>query len=301
MVVFHSVHAARRYVRETRGSGTQKILVQLHAPVDVATEEVGFMVDVYGPGQVLERLRRSTQDVELDTYKQVDGLVVPCIEAIDDYFLDVESHRKVLLTLPIFEVPSGAIPLRQTVPASAIRASMGVGAGQFLVAFFGRYHRHKGFDIFTKLAVAAGLRQPGRFRFFSAGLGPIAPPRAAGYQDLGWVSDRLGDYIGAADCVVAPNRHTFFDLAVLEAMSLGKLVITSATGGNKWLARLTEGIILVNEHEPEAYLSRLLQLEHRELAKHLGEANRRAYELHFSPAPFASRHVRFAAAALANC
>jgi glycosyltransferase involved in cell wall biosynthesis len=38
----------------------------------------------------------------------------------------------------------------------------------------------------------------------------------------------------ASDLIVAPNRDTYFDIGIIQALSLDKPILTTDTGGNSW-------------------------------------------------------------------
>ena len=57
--------------------------------------------------------------------------------------------------------------------------------------------------------------------------------------------------MNAVDVVVIPNRNTYFDLVILEALSYGKIVITSNTGGNLSIASDTKALILFDNTETD--------------------------------------------------
>ncbi len=60
--------------------------------------------------------------------------------------------------------------------------------------------------------------------------------------EIGWTNDP-GSLISASDVFVVPNRKAYFDLAILEALSLGSIIITSNTGGSSEIIKTTPGVI----------------------------------------------------------
>ena len=51
--------------------------------------------------------------------------------------------------------------------------------------------------------------------------------------EVGWTNDPHS-LIAASDVFVLPNHETYFDLILLEVLSLGVPVVMSRTGGNKF-------------------------------------------------------------------
>ena len=64
--------------------------------------------------------------------------------------------------------------------------------------------------------------------------------------EVGWTDDPYS-IINASDVFLLPNKETYFDLILLEVLSLGKIVIASKTGGNKYFERFkNSGILFEN-------------------------------------------------------
>lgn len=51
---------------------------------------------------------------------------------------------------------------------------------------------------------------------------------------MGWVTN-VRELIATVDWVVVPNRVCYFDLIILEALSLNKNVLTTRVGGSRYL------------------------------------------------------------------
>lgn len=295
IVVFHDPRHARWYLRVARRP--QRIFVMPHTPVDVATEEVAHLEVQFGPDPLWEGVTRLLRRLELRTYAQATGVIVPCAEAVDEYFAGSRALREAFQRLRLIPLPSGAPVVPVATMAEAVRRRLGIGDDQVAVGFFGRYHEHKGFDVFGRMAeLATG---DGRFVFLSAGAGYLRGPSSPNYRDLGWLAQEYGSHLAAVDVVVSPNRATYFDLGTLEAMALAKPVMTSPTGGNRYLARLSEGVILVDPSDPEHYLARLRETGRARLRR-LGARNRQVYDAHFTLEAFGGRHRAFAERLLAG-
>ena len=66
--------------------------------------------------------------------------------------------------------------------------------------------------------------------------------------------------MNASDVVVIPNRNTYFDLVILEALSLGKIVITSNTGGNIDIAKDTEALVLFDNKKENSLFEAIVSI-----------------------------------------
>lgn len=52
------------------------------------------------------------------------------------------------------------------------------------------------------------------------------------------------DVITVSDCFILPNRQTYFDLVLLEVLSMGCPIFATKTGGNKAVFKRTRAIML---------------------------------------------------------
>lgn len=282
-VVFHDVRMAAAYTRTCEVPG-QRVFVMPHSPADYTTE---FLMNVGCNELRMPGLGRVLGEWEMRAYERCTGLVVPCLEALDGYFCASPLLRSRLGRLQKHPIPTGAPALRPRLTRDQARRTLGVSESTCLVGFVGRYHWHKGFDIYLE-TVSHNI--PG-VTFISAGNGPIAPlPDTESYRNLGWRSVDIADVMNALDVLVVPNRVTYLDLVILEAFSLGKAVVSTRTGGNKWLATKTPGLVLVDEISSSG-LAKALRSKSRDSWIRLGRFNEEAYSKMFTMEHMIQRYV----------
>lgn len=89
--------------------------------------------------------------------------------------------------------------------------------------------------------------------------------------------------IAVADVLVCASRDETMPIAILEAMSLGKTIVTTDVGGITEWVRDEVNALIVRPEDPSA-LSRALQrcIAEPELRKSLGQSARRTFEQNFS-------------------
>jgi glycosyltransferase involved in cell wall biosynthesis len=152
----------------------------------------------------------------------------------------------------------------------------------------------KGQDIFAKALAQLGpeIQQAAHFeiagRILDPDFWPAVGPIADGIKNLS-ITGALSHAeaiakLGAADVVVSPSRDEAMPtVTILEAMSLGKAIITTTVGGA--LEAFTEGrnALLVRPEAPEALATAIRRLiEDSTLVRELGDNARRTYEENFT-------------------
>ena len=186
---------------------------------------------------------------EFDRYafKRADYVIFPCEGAQEPYFHTWDEYKDLINENKIRYVPTGIPQAKAAKSRSEIRAALGIAEDQFVVSYVGRHIPVKGYDrlisIFGKTdditVVCCGDN------------GAITPPDSKNWIEIGWTSDPFS-YVAASDLFVLPNRETYFDLALLEVLSLGKRSLISANGGNREFSGMEECGIYLFESDDEA-------------------------------------------------
>jgi glycosyltransferase involved in cell wall biosynthesis len=131
----------------------------------------------------------------------------------------------------------------------AARATLGIGAAEPVVGFFGRLTREKGADL--ALAAIARLREAGfPARLIVAGDGPERAlfSRLAGSETL-YLGERadVPDLMAACDAVLVPSRAEGQSVVALEAYAAGRPIVATRVGGLAALAAAGGGLLVPPE------------------------------------------------------
>lgn len=294
VLIFHDYRLAMAYMSKIGRQQGQRILVMPHGPTDLSSEWLENWRSEVGASHVMSMFHRIMGKKEFETLLRCDGLVVPCRNSLDAYFEYLPAKRSLLYSQKIYKIPSGVSPLTNKRGRAEVFARWQIPVDAKVVGFFGRRHIHKGFDLFCRIAEIASQRGYQDLFFVTAGIGPLpSPTYLSNWRDLGYLDAELPDVVASVDLIVVPNRVSYFDLFVLEAMSLSKPLLISKVGGNICLH--SPGIFCIEKLCPEAMLSQIVELlsDHERLQR-AGEDNRTVYENIYSEKAFAFRWLNFA-------
>jgi glycosyltransferase involved in cell wall biosynthesis len=146
----------------------------------------------------------------------------------------------------------------------AVRASLGISPGDFVVGFSGRMSEEKAPDVFVEVARAcAGV--PG-LRFVMTGAGPWAERIEREASRVGPTLAYLGKvadveaYLGTYDLLLLPSRFDGRPLVVLEALAMGVPVVASRVGGLPELVEDGRNGFLCEPADAEGFARRVLEL-----------------------------------------
>ncbi len=167
-------------------------------------------------------------------FMKADYVIFPCVEAKEPYFstwskfkeIDkkIKSKYKYLLT--------GIQPCQATKSRIEILKENKIPEDAFVVSYVGRHNEIKGYGDLKELALKLWNDGINVYFLIAGREEPIKGLKDDRWIEVGWTKDPHS-YIAASDVFVLPNRETYFDLILLEVLSLGKRVLLSYTGGNK--------------------------------------------------------------------
>ena len=230
--------------------------------------------------------------IERDAFLHADFLLFPSKESMEPYFRTWEEFSSVIFGKKIIFAETGVAEKRcGEIERKQLEQKYGLSPdAKFRVCYLGRHNEIKGYDILIR---AAGiLRKTCPDIEFCIGGVPsgIVAPDFPQWRECGYVNP--AELFSVSDLFVLPNRQTYFDLVLLEALAAGIPVLASDTGGNKSVARHSSGVRLFVGDETGVGLSdgilRLAETKSDE-RRALGEANRRAYQKEYTEARFAQR------------
>lgn len=292
-LVFHSPLLLSLY-RKMYPEKKRIVALMQHTPTPFTFEDLeGLLSELSLSGHYDEfpRTKSWYLSIERGNFEYVDVVLVPCGQALEGYSQLWPEFRGVMSSKRIYELPSG-IPLPEiSQERDRILAELRFQDSDLVVGFFGRHHYHKGYDVFLEMADFVKVNSSDRIQFLTAGTGNIQTS-VSQVVDLGW-QEKVFDYMNACDIIVLPNRYAYFDLVALEAIALGKVVIASHIGGNKYLSEQLPGFFTADS--PADYCELLEDFAHdKGRLEKLGMQNQQAYWEKYSLEPFLKRHCVFA-------
>ncbi|WP_310829912.1 glycosyltransferase family 4 protein [Paenibacillus pedocola] len=232
------------------------------------------------------------EKLNVKAFSEADVLIFPCEEAMDPYFETWPLFEKIIKNKQIKYILTGTNELNYETNKEAYRHNKNIGANEFVVSFVGRHESIKGYDLLKEAAEIVWRKNP-LVKFLIGGLvSPLNPLKDKRWIEVGWTSDP-GSLINASDIFVLPNRRTYFDLVLLEVISLGKTTVVSKTGGNKKVEKMSEGIIGFENGNANDLANQILMLSslNRDSIDKLGRLNKQVFNENFNNDKFASSYT----------
>ena len=277
IIHFHdtnSLYFAKNDLKDYKGI----IVLQSHSPEPFALEQYAKMK--WWQKILFPFSKMRFEKMDKFAFDRADYLIFPCQEAEEPYFKQLPYFEKIHKERPTcFKyVLTGIPPCTAKRKRKDVCNELNIPEDDFIITYVGRHNKIKGFDVLKSIARLI-LRNHSNIWFISAGKEePIKRLNHSNWKEIGWTMD-AHSYISASDVFILPNRETYFDIVMLEILSLGKIVVASDTGGNKFFKNQgCEGVFLFKTQEECVKIIETITTLSIEERGELGKKNREFFE-----------------------
>lgn len=267
-----------------------KVILTCHTPESCAKEQ--YALSIAG-GQSEKRARiieNMWLSLEKQGYRGADVIIFPSKEAMEPLLHDIPEFKDIVKGKDIRFMATGSKRIHSSLTKEEAKEKYGV-SGKTVIGYIGRHNAVKGYDL-LKEAAQKILKQRDDVAFLIGGAQgtEFAPLDNPSWIEAGWVNP--ADMLSALDVFVLPNRQTYYDLVLLEVLSMGVPTVATATGGNKSVKEIADDLELcsVDSDSMADSILRVISLSEDELAaksKRLQEH----YENYFTEKHMAERYV----------
>lgn len=291
--VHTTVDAVKAHNSLTRLGKRHEIILALttHSPEIPAKEWAEKAFSEGASLEAAELLFFNHRETDLLAFHLADCLIFPCKEAVDPYIGTVPDFHRIFSQKDYRFIPTGAQALKVDICRSEMRKQLGISQGDFIVTYIGRHNSIKGYDVLSRVGVEYLSQHDDAWFLVGGRPGPLPTPAHNRWFEIGW-TEVPGNIINCSDVFVLPNKQTYFDLMMVEVLSVGKIVVASNTGGNRYFENKSPGIFL---YKTEMELFQILQMLHnlgngeRML---LCQRNKQLYEREFRCDLFARNYLK---------
>lgn len=202
------------------------VLLTSHSPVVKYKEIIADSSDdIYIKNK---KLFDSAEKFDRYAFERADYIIFPCLGAEEPYYHSWTEYPKLRNESKIRYIPTGILPVICKKSRAEIRSELNISEDKIIISFIGRHNEIKGYDILQEIF----SKFIDIYVICCGNVGSIQPPKSDRWIEIGWTNDPYS-YVGASDIYMLPNRETYFDIAMLQTLSIGKCSVISNTGGNK--------------------------------------------------------------------
>ncbi|MBU4642695.1 glycosyltransferase family 4 protein [Bacillus toyonensis] len=285
------VHSVLDYQAIQNHNITGKTILTPHTPESTSDEIVNairFKFD--NPNLKLSNLREKLKVVEEEAFRNCEYFIFPSEESMEIYSTFIKDFYDIMKDKKIYYNPTGCEKLSYKLSRDEFRDKYNIPKDAFLISYIGRHTKIKGFDILKDVAKEINKIDSNIF-FVSGGTGDIKS-ESENFIEVGWTDDP-GSIVNASDLFILPNKNTYFDLVLLEVLSIGTPVLASNTGGNKSVGKLTNGVRLFESGNEKDVISEILYLkDNKDICDSMRKDNITCYKDNYTLEGFAERYIK---------
>jgi glycosyltransferase involved in cell wall biosynthesis len=268
-----------------------KVLLTSHSPKPLHQEIVEDILTETERKKYGSKLK-DLEIIDIYSFNRADYILFPCEEAEEPYinnwkpFIEIKEKRKSAFKY----IPTGIFECSAKLSKEEILKKYNIPKDSFIISYVGRHNSTKGYDILKE--IGKKLIDNNNVYFLIAGKEePLKGLPNKNWIEVGWTDDPHS-IIAAADMFILPNKETYFDLIMLEVLSLGKIVLASDTGGNKYFKNFTNsGIYLFDSIDVAIQkVSEIIEFPLTQRSE-LGQANNKLFQEYFSPNIFLENYL----------
>lgn len=287
---FHDVFAVFKN-RKVLDSYEGSIILTTHCPKPPHLEKIEDMYSNLERFLFKQRHSKFYENCVKYAFERADYIMFPCKEAEEPYYNHWEYYRaihekydsKFIYFLTGIQDCLPKVKLSK----NAIRAKYNIPKDAFVISFAGRHNAVKGYDILKEIGKT--IKSNNVYFLIAGEEAPLRRPNVNHWIEVGWTNDPYS-IINASDMFILPNKETYFDLVLLEVLSLGVAVLASRTGGNKYFSAFDSGIHFYDTKDQAVeFIESICKMTTE--VNSMGVKNRQLFESFFTDKIFAQNYV----------
>lgn len=244
IVHFHStkdMYKQRESLKEFNG----KTIITSHSPIPLSQELYAACATGF-ERRFFKKRMSEFEEMDKWSFLNADYIIFPCPDAEEPYYNNWADYKNIKEKKKdsYRYVLTGISPKKALLTKDEIRDRYGIGKNDFTVVYVGRHNEVKGYGNLKNIGKKM-LDGKTNTKFLIAGKeGSLTKLENPNWIEVGFTKDPYS-IIAAGDVFLLPNNETYFDLVFIEVMSLGKIIVASRTGGNRYYEKAgAKGVFL---------------------------------------------------------
>lgn len=290
IVHFHSTMKMYRCM-DSLNSYKGKVVLTSHCPTLESLQYIDMLTD--WEKKHMMWLYKNLIKIDQYAFGRADYIVFPCPDAEEPYFNNWTEYKNIKESKKdnYRYILTGTEKRTAKRTRAEICKEYRIPEDAFILSYAGRHNEIKGYDVLKEIGEKVLSKYPNAYFLIAGAEEPLKGLNHDRWIEVGWTTDPHS-LIAASDAFVLPNKETYFDLIMLEVLSLGKIVIASSTGGNKYFEKIeAKGVMTYKSPEEALSLIDKLYTMTSEEKIMLQKANEKLFDELFSLDVFGKNYV----------
>lgn len=292
IIHFHttiSMYSVKDSLSEYKG----KVLLTSHSPKVTYKEIIDANASRLNKLMYKKRFEKLSL-IDEYAFNRADYIIFPTEEAEECYYNTWEKYKEIHNKNKdkYIYIPTGIKRIDTTkFNKEEIRKKYNIPKDAFVVCYIGRHNTIKGYDQLKKIGEKI-LKQNKNIYFLVAGNEkPLKGINNSHWIEIGWTNNPH-EIVYSSNIFVLPNKETYFDLILLEVMSIGKTIVLTNTGGNKYFKRFTEnGLFFYEYGDINSACKTINKLSTKKNIERYGERNKDIFNNNFTIETFTQKYI----------
>lgn len=287
VIHFHSTEDLY-FCREILNRYTGKVVLTSHTPCASFVEKLDRLNPV--DRKLFKGKLTTLKLIDEYAFQRADYIIFPCEEAEEPYYHTWKEYGEIRDPRKYIYIPSGINSCHANVARAEIREKYGIPQDAFVVSFAGRHNEIKGYADLKE--IGERLLEQNVWFLIAGNEDPIKGLNHPHWIEVGWTKDPHS-LIQAADVFILPNRETYFDLVMLEVLSLGQIVVASNTGGNRYFQKYgASGMLFYDNLQQAIEAVDVVRKWDTKTVTKAKDENKALFENNFTTFHFAKKYVK---------
>lgn len=290
IVHFHSTMTMYRCM-DSLNNYKGKVVLTSHCPTLESLQYIDMLTD--WEKKHMMWLYKNLIKIDQYAFSRADYIVFPCPDAEEPYYNNWTEYKKVKESKKdnYRYILTGTEKRTAKRSRSEVCKEYGIPEDAFILSYAGRHNEIKGYDVLKSIGEKVLAKYPNAYFLIAGAEEPLKGLNHERWIEVGWTTDPHS-LIAASDAFVLPNRETYFDLIMLEVLSLGKIVVASSTGGNKYFEKIdAKGVMTYKSQDEALSLIDKLHAMSSEEKESLKKTNEKLFDEQFCLEVFGKNYV----------
>ena len=245
-------------------------------------------------------IKNLLEKIDIYAFYNADYILFPCEEAEECYYNQWDIYQKIhednkdkYLYLPTWLIPINIKESKQQ-----LREKYKLKKDDFVLCYVWRHNEVKWYGSLKKIW-SRYLKNNDAFFLIAWKEEPLKGLNNDRWIEIWW-TNKPYEIIKCSDVFILPNKETYFDLILLEVLSLWKPIVLTRTWGNKYFEKFKNSWLFFYDYDNYEQFNLIFKKLSEENLDELWNKNKKIFDENFNSDKFANNYISMYKSLLKN-